>query len=98
MTDKFPEAFERYQKAIDTSQVKTFKDLKNTFRYWQRQNRLTLTRRQITGLAQQGEKQLGIKGIEKTSITVRNKPQIRFRNIGSGRFAKKEEYEEYRKN
>lgn len=91
LTGKFPEAFERYRRKVDTSKIKDFEQLKNSFRYWQKENRITLSRRQITGLAQEGTKKLGIKAVRQVTIIRYGKSRIAYRDIGTGRFAKKPE-------
>jgi len=86
--DKFPEAYKRYEDAIDTSEMKTFQELLYSFRGWGKQ-RFPPTTKQIDALKIEAKKHLDL--INKEFVSVRGSRQVRYRNLKSGRFAKNPE-------
>ena len=86
--DKFPEAFDRFKKKVDTKSIKSFKRLTNSFRFWvQNQN---ITRKQIKALAVEARK-IGIKPSLKENVIIKRKHYTRWRDVTTGRFTKNPE-------
>jgi hypothetical protein len=67
MTDKFPEAFERFEESVDLDDIQTLPELISQFKEWGGK-RATMTRKQTRALAISGEDKLGIKGAEQVVI------------------------------
>lgn len=103
MVDRFPEAFRRYEKTVDTKGMKGFKQLLISFSLWG-QKKTPMTKKQIKGLAIEAKK-IDIKAymdergfrnkatgrFEKTP-TKESVSYIRYRDPLTGRFMKKPEY------
>jgi len=98
--DKFPEAFRRFERVVDTDRIQTFDQLLLSFRYWAG-HYWKGTRKQVEALKVEAMKK-GIpvpteRGPEESSsrtwrnetVTVKGKTQYRFRDLKTGRFIKK---------
>jgi len=93
--DNFPEAFERFEKVVDTSRIRTFQQLMVSFSYWAGRNWLG-TSKQVGALRIEA----GRLGIEEAYVETRprtwrydtfikrGKLQGRFRDLKTGRFVK----------
>lgn len=104
MVDRFPEAFERFERAIPPDQFESYRELRYAFTHWAGK-RWRDTWAQNVALAREAEKR-GFKVsripmyfrrpqvyAERTwrheTVTVRGKPQVRHRDLKTGRFIKK---------
>ena len=102
--DRFPEAFHRFEKAVDLRSLRSGRELKYAFTHW-------ASRRWIDSYAQNMALKIEAKkrGFEDTklpryskrpqisvkqtwrheTVTVRGKSQVRYRDLKTGRFIKK---------
>ena len=102
--DRFPEAFHRFEKAVDLRSFRSARELKYAFTHW-------ANRRWVDSYAQNKALQIEAEkrgfidrrlpryfprpqAITKQpwryeTVTVRGKPQVRFRDLKTGRFIKK---------
>jgi hypothetical protein len=95
--DRFPEAFRRFEKLVDTDRIRSFIQLKMAFSYWAGRNWKD-TRLQNEALKVEAERR-GIPVSRQTDskprtwkhefVSVRGKPQSRYRELKTGRFIKK---------
>lgn len=90
MTDRFPEAFKRYEEKVETKDMKTFDQLLTSFKIWADKKWIG-SRKQVKGVAIESEKK-GIQSYLK---------EAGFRNIKTGKFEKRSgkgitKYERYR--
>lgn len=88
--DKFPEAFDRYRKEIDTSKIKSLQQLLASFGIWQNEKRMSkpLTRRQTSALSKEGHEKLGLSPVMLKTFTVKRKIRTQYYNIEKKRFSK----------
>lgn len=82
---KFPEAFDRYEEATDTSKIKTFKQLLFSFGYWQMDKITHVTEKQKIALRIEARKR-DIGSVEQITFTRRNRKVTAYRDLKSGRF------------
>lgn len=104
MVDRFPEAFERFEKVVDVDRFESYKEMSYAFGHWAGK-RWRDTYAQNLALKREAEKR-GFKdakmpmyfrkpqaSAKKTwryeTVTVRGKPQARYRDLRTGRFIKK---------
>ena len=102
--DRFPEAFERFERVVDLRSIRSVRELKYAFSHW-------AGRRWVDSYAQNRALQIEAekRGFTETklprytkrphfivgqtwkreTVTVRGKPQVRYRDIKTGRFIKK---------
>lgn len=96
--DKFPEAFRRFERVVETRSFCSFQELIVSFNYWAGRN-WKGTRKQIAALEVEAGK-LGIPvPVERRpprartwrheTVTVKGKLQSRYRDLETGRFIKK---------
>ena len=98
--DKFPEAFSRFERVVDTRRVRSFSQLELAFMYWSGEN-WRGTKRQHEALKIEAEKR-GIpfiwekrrsavfrRGWRHERVSVRGRLQSRYRDVRTGRFIKK---------
>lgn len=87
--DKFPEAFNRFERDVDLSHIKTFGQLTLEFMMWGKE-RATLSKKQTLALKiEANERKIGYL-LPFTDMW----GNTRFRNARTGKFARKEEYED----
>lgn len=87
MTDKFPEAFQRYEHggSLKERGINTFEELMLSFRNWGGE-KAHLTRKQTRALGIESNKR-GIQPYQKISFIRKGKQQIQYRDATNGRFA-----------
>jgi hypothetical protein len=89
--DRFPEAFARFEEVVDVRKLQSFDELREAFEEWAGYTWIP-TGRQLHALSIQAE---GLGLLHRaptwrvTYVTVRGRPQERFRDIRSGRFVKR---------
>ena len=96
MSDKFPEAFARFEKVVDVSECKEFKELLASFSEWAGYKFIP-TDKQLRALRDEARKRnIPMVAIENKfpfwrfeTVRVRGKGQVRYRDLKSGRFIKK---------
>jgi len=88
--DKFPEAFDRYRKVVDTSNIKSLQQLLSSFGMWQGGKRKgkSLSTKQISALAKEGHKKLGLSPAMVKTFTVKGKPRTQYYDYERKRFVK----------
>ena len=102
--DRFPEAFHRFEKAVDLRSFRSARELKYAFTHWANRRWID-SYSQNKALKIEAEKRGFIdrrltryfpksQGTPKQTwkheiVTVRGKPQVRYRDIKTGRFIKK---------
>ena len=96
--DRFPEAFERFERVVDTSRIKSFQQLKLSFESWAGHN-WRGTKKQMEGLRQEAlemklsgtpkEPYVGGKTWKYERVRVRGKLQPGYRDLQTMRFIKK---------
>jgi hypothetical protein len=102
--DRFPEAFHRFEKAVDLRSFRSARELKYAFIHWANR-RWVDSYKQNLAFRRESEK----RGFEETklprystrpqfvakqiwkreTVTVRGKPQVRYRDVKTGRFIRK---------
>lgn len=104
MVDRFPEAFERFEKVVDVDRFESYKEMSYAFGHWAGK-RWRDTYAQNLALKREGERR-GFKDAKMPmyfrkpqvsarqtwrfeTVTVRGKPQVRYRDLKTGRFIKK---------
>jgi hypothetical protein len=96
--DKFPEAFRRFEKDVDTRNIRRFQELRLSFSFWAGRNWKD-TRKQNEALRIEARKR-GFRVTEERrptakvgwrheTITVRGKLRSIYRDVKTGRFIKK---------
>jgi len=83
--DKFPEAFERFEKVVDVEEIKSFAELRLAFSSWAGKKWMP-TDKQIEALNVEAQRLGLVWGMEKAMV--KGKPQIRYRDVKTGRFVK----------
>lgn len=102
--DRFPEAFHRFERAVDLRSFRSARELKYAFTHWANR-RWVDSYKQNLALRREAEKrgfvytklnrysnrpQLSLKHTwKRESVTVRGKSQVRYRDLKTGRFIKK---------
>ena len=103
MTDGFPEAFRRFEEVVDVDSFENYQQLAYAFSHWAgkrwrdtyKQNiALKRAAQKIGGEIPAYHKRQAQQQLQKTtwrqeSVTVKGKPQNRYRDIKSGRFIKR---------
>jgi hypothetical protein len=90
--DEFPEAFKRFEKDVDVSEIKSFRQLKMEIVSWMGE-KWKDTSAQNRALAREAQR-LGISTVASVwwrheTVKVRGRGQARYRDLKSGRFIKK---------
>lgn len=94
--DRFPEAFRRFEEVVDVDRIKSFRQLTLAFSLWAGE-KWKDTWKQREALRVEAER-LGIVQPERPVpsktwrfewVEVKGKPQIRYRDLKTGRFIKK---------
>jgi hypothetical protein len=103
VSPEFPEAFDRFEKRVDTSKIKTFEHLRMSFALYAGR-RWKGTAKQVDALADEAEKigiptpreerrarireQERVRGWRHEQYTIRGKLRSIFRDVKTGRFIK----------
>ena len=104
MVDRFPEAFQRFERVVYVDTFESYEELSYAFAHWAGK-RWRDTYLQNLALKREAEKR-GFKDAKmptyfrktqvsakqtwrRETVTVRGKPQVRYRDIKTGRFVKK---------
>ena len=103
--DKFPEAFERFERDVDVDTFESYRDLAYAFGWWAGKRWID-SYAQNRALTREGRR-LGFEDAKmpmyfrrkpqvsarqtwrRETVTVRGKPQVRHRDLRTGRFIKK---------
>jgi len=104
MMDKFPEAFRRFEKVVDIDRFESYREMSYAFGHWAGK-RWVDSYAQNVALAREGRRlgfkdvrlpmyfrrpQAFLKKTwRRETVTVRGKPQVRHRDLKTGRFIKK---------
>jgi len=104
MPDKFPEAFERFEQVVDIARLESYRQLAYAFSHWAGR-RWVDSYAQNLALKREAEKRgfrdtripKYLRGVQVSTertwrhetVTVRGKPQVRYRDLKTGRFIKK---------
>jgi len=104
MVDRFPEAFERFEQVVDVDRMESYRQLVHAFRYWAGRGWID-SYAQNVALRREAEKrgfkvaripmhfrrpQVSARRTWRyETVTVRGKPQVRHRDLKTGRFIKK---------
>jgi hypothetical protein len=91
--DKFPEAFDRFERDVDIDNIKTYPQLLRSFSYWAGEN-WKGTNKQLRALGVEAEK-TGIKPILPKTYVIHGKRRVVYRSASTGHFTTREG-EEYR--
>ena len=102
--DRFPEAFHRFEKAVDLRSFRSARELKYAFTHWANRRWID-SYKQNLALRREVEKRGFIdrrlpryfakpqvstrQTWRHETVTVRGKPQVRYRDLKTGRFIKK---------
>ena len=102
--DRFPAAFDRFEKAVDLTSFRSGRELKYAFSHWAGR-RWVDSYKQNLALRREAKKRgfkdtklpryfkhpqfIVIKTLKRETVTIRGKAQVRFRDIKTGRFIKK---------
>ena len=104
MMDRFPEAFERFEQVVEIDRFESYRELASAFRHWA-SRRWVDSYRQNLALRREAEKRgfrdariptyfrrprvSAERTWRRETVTVRGKPQVRYRDLMTGRFIKK---------
>jgi len=104
MVDRFPEAFARFEQVVDVDRFKSFRELAYAFTHWA-SRRWIDSYAQNVALRREAEKRgfrdaripMYLRRVQVSAertwrreiVTVRGKPQVRHRDLRTGRFIKK---------
>jgi len=104
MVDRFPEAFQRFEQVVDIDRFKSFRELAYAFVHWA-SRRWVDSYAQNVALRREAEKRgfrvtrfpmyfrrphvSARRTWRYETVTVRGKPQVRHRDLRTGRFIKK---------
>lgn len=90
--DRFPEAFNRFERDVGTKDIRTFSQL--FFEYQQWGGKMApMTHKQVSALRMEAVKH-HIGDVESISFRRKNKRVSHFRDLRNGRFISKKQYEE----
>ena len=98
--DRFPEAFERFEKRVDVSRIRGFDHLLVSFSHWagkqwigsNEQVNALKVEADKRGIPAYGERRVQFEIVRTwrfECITVKSRPQTRYRDLRTGRFIKK---------
>lgn len=104
MVDRFPEAFERFEQVVDVDRLESYRQLIHAFRYWAGRRWID-SYAQNVALKREARKRgfrdtriptyfrrpqvFAERTWRRETVTVRGKPQVRHRDLKTGRFIKK---------